>query len=410
MLPGRVRRSRRPRSEWDYVMNEPKEHSIHLPSMRVCGTGSLFDALGDAIAYRSLEPIDRRLPGLSLLRQPLGLKANRVPRKVEPAYGRVVAEMLRAAAALAPGSNEIKRVVLVGDTQHSDGGAFVSICDALRCPGDAFICAENSAAPALVPSDRGDGKNLFLANRWRLIGDFEVDLARRGVTIGRGTVVVVDIDKTALGARGRNDRPIDTARAAAVLRTARALRGGTVNRDLLLAAYNHFNQPRFHVFTTDNQDYLAYLSMLVEAGWSSIEKIREGITRGRLRSFGDLLNSVTATVERLPNRLRRAHDDVVMAVEIGDPTPFKDFRRAEYRETVDRMTPVGKGQDTARLLATRITLTAEVWRRVKLWRDRGALLFGLSDKPDEASFPSPELESEGYLPLHRTRALVVGEG
>ena len=61
------------------------------------------------------------------------------------------------------------------------------------------------------------------------------------------------------------------------------------------------------------------------------------------------------------------------------------------------------------LLATRITLTAEVWRRVKLWRDRGALLFGLSDKPDEASFPSPDLEAEGYQPLHKTRALVVGE-
>ena len=84
------------------------------------------------------------------------------------------------------------------------------------------------------------------------------------------------------------------------------------------------------------------MAMLVEAGWSSIEKLREGIVRGRLNSFGDLLDSVTATVERLPNRLRRAHDDVVMAVTLGDPTPFKDFRRAEYRETVDRMTPMGK--------------------------------------------------------------------
>jgi len=377
--------------------------------MRVFGRGSLSDALGEAIAYRSLEPIDRRLPGLSSLRQPLGLQANRVPRKVEPAYGRVVAEMLRAAAALETGSPEFKSVVLIGDTEHNDGGAFVNICDALRCPGNAFVCDENSTESTLIPSDRGDGRTLFLANRWRLIGDFEVDLARRGVTIGHGIVVVVDIDKTALGARGRNDRPIDTARAAAVLRTARALGGENVNRDLLLAAYNHFNRPRFHAFTSDNQDYLAYLSMLVEAGWSSIEKIREGITRGRLRSFGDLLNAVTATVERLPNRFRRAHDNVVMAVEFGDPTPFKDFRRAEYRETVDRMTPEGKAVETAMLLATRITLTAEVWRRVKLWRDRGALVFGLSDKPDEASYPSPDLEAKGYQPLHKTRALVVGE-
>jgi len=390
-------------------MNESQEHAKHVPLMRVCGTGSLFDALGDAIAYRSLEPIDPRLPGLSSLRQPLGLKANRVPRKVEPAYGRVVAEMLRAAGTLAAGSFEIERLVLIGDTEHNDGGAFGNICDALRCPGDAFICAETTDEPALVPINRGGRRTLYLANRWRLMGGFEAELARRGVTIGHGTVVVVDIDKTALGARGRNHRPIDTARAAAVLRTARMIRGENVNRDLLLAAYRHFNQPRFHAFTTDNQDYLAYIAMLVEAGWSSIEKLREEIVRDRLTSFGDLLGSVTATVERLPNRFRRAHDDLVMAVALGDPTPFKDFRKAEYRETVDRMTPTGKAVDPARLLATKITLTAEVWRRLKLWRDRGALLFGLSDKPDEASFPSPDLEAEGYQPLHKTRALVVGE-
>jgi hypothetical protein len=391
-------------------MDEPMEHSIRVPSMRVFGTGSLYDVLGDAVAYRSLEPIDSRLPGLSSLRRPLGLQANRVPRKVEPDYGRVVAEMLRAAGSLANGSPVFTEVVLIGDTEHNDGNAFVNICGALRSPGNAFICAESSAAPTLVPGDRGSGRTLHLANRWRLIGAFEADLARRGVTIGRGTVVIVDIDKTVLGARGRNHRPIDAARAAAVLRTARVLRGETVNRDLLLAAYNHFNRPQFHQFTTDNQDYLAYLAMLVEAGWSSIEKLREGIACGRLTSFGDLLNSVSATVERLPNRLRRAHDDVVMAVSIGDPTPFKDFRMAEYRETVDRMTPAGRGEDTDRVLATRITLTAEVFRRAKLWRKRGALLFGLSDKPDEASFPPPELEAEGYQPLHKTRALVVGEG
>ncbi|MEX1309232.1 MAG: hypothetical protein AB1Z65_02310 [Candidatus Sulfomarinibacteraceae bacterium] len=391
-------------------MDDSTKQAIEPPPMRVCGIGSLFEALGDSIVYRSLQPVDRRLPGLRSLRPSLGLQPRRVPRKAEPAYGRVVGEILRAAGALSAGRHDFDRVILIGDTRHSDGAAFVNICTALDCPGDAFICSETPAEPELVPHDRGSGRTIHLATRWRSIGAFEAQLARQGATIGRGTVVIVDIDKTILGARGRNHRPIDTARAAAVVRTARELRGEAVNRDLLLAAYNHFNDPQFHAFTTDNQDYLAYLAMLVESGWSSIEKIREGIARGRLGSFGDLLNAVSATVERLPNRLRRAHDNVVMAVEIGDPTPFKDFRRAEYRETVDRMAPPGKVEDMARLLATRITLTAEVWRRIRLWRDRGALLFGLSDKPDEASFPSAELETQGYQPLHITRAMVVGEG
>ena len=303
------------------LCNERTNRALHSgPSMRVFGRGSLFDALGEAIAYRSLEPIDRRLPGLSSLRQPLGLQANRVPRKVEPAYGRVVAEMLRAAAALGTGSPEFKSVVLIGDTEHNDGGAFVNICDALRCPGNAFICDENSTESTLIPSDRGGGRTLFLANRWRLIGDFEVDLARRGVTIGHGIVVVVDIDKTALGARGRNDRPIDTARAAAVLRTARALRGENVNRDLLLAAYNHFNRPRFHAFTSDNQDYLAYLSMLVEAGWSSIEKISRGDrpwSSAIVRRPPERGNCDGRDGSRIAFAVRT--DDVVMAVEYRRP-------------------------------------------------------------------------------------------
>jgi hypothetical protein len=40
-------------------------------------------------------------------------------------------------------------------------------------------------------------------------------------------------------------------------------------------------------------------------------------------------------------------------------------------------------------------------------RQRGALLFGLSDKPDEASLPRPELAQKGYLPLHRVTMKVI---
>ena len=42
-------------------------------------------------------------------------------------------------------------------------------------------------------------------------------------------------------------------------------------------------------------------------------------------------------------------------------------------------------------------------------RRAGALLFGLSDKPDEASLPTPELEQQGHLPLHRNVTHIVGE-
>jgi len=48
--------------------------------------------------------------------------------------------------------------------------------------------------------------------------------------------------------------------------------------------------------------------------------------------------------------------------------------------------------------------------RAAEWRDRGALLIGLSDKPDEASAPDRGLAGSGYRPLHRTEALIVSGG
>jgi hypothetical protein len=56
-----------------------------------------------------------------------------------------------------------------------------------------------------------------------------------------------------------------------------------------------------------------------------------------------------------------------------------------------------------------IVITQEVRELALEWRSRGALLFGLSDKPDEASLPTPELEQQGYLPLHRSVTHLVGE-
>jgi hypothetical protein len=60
-------------------------------------------------------------------------------------------------------------------------------------------------------------------------------------------------------------------------------------------------------------------------------------------------------------------------------------------------------------LSQEIVITQEVRDRAIEWRTRGALLFGLSDKPDEASIPTTNLASQGYLPLHQIETHVVGE-
>jgi hypothetical protein len=60
------------------------------------------------------------------------------------------------------------------------------------------------------------------------------------------------------------------------------------------------------------------------------------------------------------------------------------------------------------MLEEELLITQEV-RAVALdWREQGALLFGLSDKPDEASLPDDALAARGYRPIHQMETHAVG--
>ena len=61
------------------------------------------------------------------------------------------------------------------------------------------------------------------------------------------------------------------------------------------------------------------------------------------------------------------------------------------------------------LLELEIVITQEVREIARKWREQGAFLFGLSDKPDEASIPTEELAAQGYLPIHQAETHAVGE-
>ena len=96
-------------------------------------------------------------------------------------------------------------------------------------------------------------------------------------------------------------------------------------------------------------------------------------------------------------------------MQTGDPTPFKAFRRQEYLRTI---TCFGKLPDNAaveNMLAQEILVTGEVRQVALVWQTQGALLFGLSDKPDEAATPTEDLEKAGYEPIHRALTHVVME-
>jgi hypothetical protein len=63
----------------------------------------------------------------------------------------------------------------------------------------------------------------------------------------------------------------------------------------------------------------------------------------------------------------------------------------------------------ARYLIEEICMTREVVEFAEWLRCRGCLLMALSDKPDEATLPTPELAAQGCLPLHRAATHVVGQ-
>jgi hypothetical protein len=316
-------------------------------------------------------------------------------------------QLLKQARALSAPGTEIARLVYVGDTRLNDGTAFVNACRAGGWPGIAFIGAEKGELPRIEIVEQ-DGQTLFLANRWSVLADFDVYCAENGFPLDAQTAVILDLDKTTLGARGRNDHVINTARVAAVRRTVGDLLGDAFDPASFQEAYDLLNQTEFHPFTTDNQDYLAYICLIVGRGLFPLAPLADDIRTGRWSGFVPFIDAVDARAAELPADLRAIHQDIYAYVQRGDPTPFKAFRYNEFRETVERMGMLPDGAEPKDLLAQEICITREVQEVALKWRTQGALLFGLSDKPDEASIPTDALAAQGYVPIHRARTHVVG--
>ncbi len=377
--------------------------------MNVYGRGAVSDFLEDQIVYRNLVPVDSRLPGVETLRDALGLPPGQIPRKSEPDYARVMVRLLQAARALDTPGQVIERLVFIGDTRLNDGTAFENLCEAGGWAGLAFIGSETADPPATRTLPLADRRCIFLANRWGALYDFDRFRHIEGFHMDPHTAVVVDLDKTALGARGRNAMVIDQARVAAVRQTVAGLLGPVFNETGFQAAYDRLNQVEFHAFTGDNQDYLAYISLILGSGLFDLEDVIAEVQAGRLTGFQAFIQRADARVDELPPALAAIHREILANVRAGDPTPFKAFRRREYLATVSRMGQLPDSASVGDILAQEIALTREVWHLAQNWREEGALLFGLSDKPDEASLPTGPQAGEGYLPIHRTPTHIVGE-
>ena len=237
----------------------------------------------------------------------MGLAGPAQPRKLDPAYAQAMAWTLRRARALDAPETQLAELVYLGDTALNDGNAFRNLRAAGTWRGWAFIGAERDEELTVSEKD-----GVYVANRWSALAEFISWLVvQQDAALDRRTAVIMDIDKTALGARGRNDSSIDRARIVAVEATAAGALGNEFDQVAFRRAYTELNAPRYHPFTADNQDNLAYVCLMVSAHVYSLEALQADIAAGRLRSAQDFMAWVDGAAGRSgqpgPARPARRH-------------------------------------------------------------------------------------------------------
>ena len=373
-------------------------------SLQNFGVSTLAELVEDWVIYRSLEPLDRRLRGFKSAYYQMGLDKARIPRKLDPEYAKAAVWFLEQMQAMR--GAELQEILFIGDTLSGDGQAFRNIVSASGLPGSAFIGSERAEEPASFQVEEG----IATANRWSSLVEWLAWNLEQGRSLDRGTGVILDIDKTVLGARGRNDQAIDLARLEGIYRTIDSILGSDFDRELFEQHYHELNQSKYHGLTEDNQDYLAYICLVLNTGMIRYEDLLEEMDKGCLNSFEQFTRWTETLILQGAVRneaMRQVHEALMASLRQGDPTPFKRFRREEFAATLAHMNNLPDETPAEERLAQEITITQEV-REAALWlKERGCLLLSMSDKPDEASVPHRTFH-RGMPPIHRAPTHCVG--
>lgn len=371
------------------------------------GRAALADICDDWVIYRNLEPLDKRVPGLKHAFYDMELRSEQIPRKQDRDYAKAAVWFVKRIQQVRGVRTPIRELLFLGDTLFNDGQAFANIIHESGWRGACFIGAERLDQE---PETRIEQGTIYLANRWSSLAEWVAALAAQGFRLDEGTAVIIDIDKTAIGAKGRNDKVIDRARLAGIYRTMDSVLGEDFDQALYEQHYNELNRSRYHLLTADNQDYLAYICMVLNTRLISLEEVMREVESKSLDSFEQFIRWVDSRMMINPAAgevLREVHEAVNGSVRIGDPTPFKRFRRQEFVSTMEHMGNMPDSASAQELLENEITITEEVYQLAQWFKARNCQILCLSDKPDEASRPHPRV-SPDLAPLHRAQTHRVG--
>ncbi len=336
----------------------------------------------------------------------IGLDRYYIPRKAKDEdYVRVILHFLERMQE-ARRQSPLRRLLYLGNRRVRDQRTIQHFRRHISRPFVAFLCEEDMDEPDQVTAQ----DNVLLANRWKMVADLVAFLRDTAFALDARTAIVVDMDKTIVGARGRNDRPLNRARIEGVRLTVHDLLGERFEEPRFQAVYGEMNQPRYHFFTEDNQDYVTYASLMASALVYPINDLVEDLAFGKLTSFAQF---VAVTGERIARMsltgLAQVHQEVARNLAAGDPTVFKSFRSKQFESTVARILSQPDDADECTILAEEITVTREVYDLLMLAKARGALLLLISDRPDESLLPSAELAQQGYRPIHHLPMRIVGQ-
>lgn len=371
------------------------------------GRARLADFCENWVIYRNLEPLDKRVPGLKTAYLDMELRSDLIPRKQDYPYAKAATWFLRQIQRLRGVKTPLSEVLFIGDTFFNDSQAYKNIRQFSRWQGACFIGAER---PEQDASFTIDADNVYSANRWVALTDWIRWAKESGLQLDERTAVIVDIDKTALGAKGRNDKVIDRARLAGIFRTMDSVLGSDFDQPAFEQHYAELNRAKYHQLTADNQDYLAYICLVTNTNLISVTEVVREVETESLDNFEQFIRWVDSRMMINPaagEALREVHEAVNGSVRNGDPTPFKRFRRQEFISTIEHMGNMPDTSSVSELLQEEITITEEVYELAEWLKQRACIILCLSDKPDEASMPHVRV-SPDLPPLHKAETHRVG--
>jgi hypothetical protein len=332
----------------------------------------LNEIFNDYIVFRELNPIKKDLPGFKEIQKELNL--NVLPRKNTFEFALVLSYILDKIS-------RFKRVYYLGDTEGNDGNIIKNLAS-LNKYDVLGIITDNT----LKIDNCGKNPPIILNTKWENLQG----IVEKEFNFSEDSVLIIDIDKTLIGARGRNEKAIDKARTDAIFEMLKGI-NPQYRKSNFLNIYNKINTKNFMTFTGDNQDIVAITSIVIYLGEISFDEFEKGLKERKIINPTNFLMGLLKKGLKNKN-LEATVSGIVNLLLKNNPTPFVEFRKKEFKATIDRMDFLSDHEDIDNLLNEEILITKEVFEVGKLAQLNSAYIFGLSDKPELATLPSKEVD------------------